>query len=381
MPNILEVYSLGRGDLHLASIYTVLLCYSWITQENVSHVLIIPVIPFKWQRCERVYEPKKRAKHLAFEWLQYATLTGWSTVQLGKWKWTGHHRRSWAENTCSFDTNAAAEVSVGLRHRTASSYVHDLCSSLHTVTSAFGNDMERSLFTMKHESFVTGFKSSLLKSPLKGDQMVSVRPLSIDAGYNTRVGQKYCAWTGAGVLQWMEVEHFRLCGRSRSQSESRERFGGRWQGLTRTLAGFDWRWPLNWTRAAGCCPPRDSAFSIWFSCSGTRSSPASRLDSETGPGSVFHILTGTESCGTCSPEPPVARTWRPSWHAWAWRRPARSAGVCAVQDHAGWLLDLHRRASRRGRSPLPAPGRGAAGQHRAPDAWRSGSVHPLLSLE
>lgn len=175
--------------------------------------------------------------------------------------------------------------------------------------------------------------------------MVSVWLLSIGAGYNTWAEQKHCAWTGARVLRWLEVEHSQLCGRSRSQSESRERFGGRWQGLTRRLAGFDWRWPLNWTRAAGCCPPQDSAFSIWSSCSGTRFSPASRSDSETGPGSVFHILTGNESCGTCSPKPPVARTWRPSWHAGAWRRPARSAGVCAVRDRAGWPLDLHCRAS------------------------------------
>lgn len=203
--------------------------------------------------------------------------------------------------------------------------------------------VERSLLTMKPESFVTEFNSPLLKSPLKGDQMVSV---SIGAGYNRWAEQKHCAWTGAGVLQWMEVEHSRPCGRSRSQSESRERFGGRWQGLTRRLAGFDWRRPLNWTRAAGCCPPRDSAFSIWSSCSGTRFSPASRSDSETGPGSVFHIPTGNESCGTCSPKPPVAHTWRPSWHAGAWRRPARSAGACAVRDRAGWPLDLHCRVSR-----------------------------------
>lgn len=198
--------------------------------------------------------------------------------------------------------------------------------------------------------------------------------VSIDADYNKLAGQTHWAWTSAGALQWMEGERFPSCGRSHSQSRSCERFGGRWRGLTRTLAG------LNWSRAAACCPRRDSAFSIWSSCSGTRFSPAFQSDSETEPGSAFHTLTGTASRETCSLKPPVARTWTPSWRAWAWRRPARSAGVCAAWDRAGWSLDLHCRVSRWGRTLLQPAGTGAAGPHRALDVRivESGRLVPPL---
>lgn len=49
--------------------------------------------------------------------------------------------RSSRENTCSFDTNATAEVTVGLSWTMFFGDVHDIGSSQHTVTRAFGIDV------------------------------------------------------------------------------------------------------------------------------------------------------------------------------------------------------------------------------------------------
>lgn len=296
------------------------------------------------------------------------------STELDKWKWASRHMRSRAEKLCRFDTNATASINW-----------RQLTTYLHLDKDVWWQQDWSGLFIHSgswvhpcpHLTSLLEKVTWVLEKVTKWLQSGSV---SIDADYNKSAGQTRWAWTSAGVLQWTEGERLLMCGRSHSQSRSCERFGGRWRGWTRTLAGFDWR-SLNWTRAAGCCPPRDSAFSIWSSCSGTRFSPASRSDSETGPGSVFHTLTGTASCETCSPKPPVARTWTPSWRAWAWRTPARSAGVCAVWTHAGWPLDLHGRVSPWGRTPLQAAGRGAPGPRRALDARRVESVRLLPPLK
>lgn len=312
----------------------------------------------------------------AGHWMAAICHTLWmlDSTELDKWKWARRHMRSRAEQNQQVLTRTQLLTSTG-----------DTSQHICVSTRAFDDSKTRvvSLFTVDHESFTTWFNSSLFKSHVvsgKVTRWLQSGLVSIDADYNRSAEQKHQAWTSAGALQWMEGEQFRSCGRLHSQSRSCERFGGRWRDLTRTLAGFDWRSP-NWTRAAGCCPPRDSAFSIWSSCSETRFSPAFRSDSETGPGSAFHTLRGTASCETCSPKPPVARTWTPSWRAWAWRRPARSAGVCSVWDRAGWPLDLHCRVSRWGRTPLQPAGRGAPAPHRALRARRVESVRLLPPLK
>lgn len=67
------------------------------------------------------------------------------STELDKWKWTSLHMRR--ENTCSFDTNATAEVTVGLSWTMFFGDVHDIGSSQHTVTRAFAVDISGAVST------------------------------------------------------------------------------------------------------------------------------------------------------------------------------------------------------------------------------------------
>lgn len=161
-------------------------------------------------------------------------------------------------------------------------------------------------------------------------------------GCNRRADRIRCAWTGAGALQWMKVEHQRPRGRSRSQSWSWRKFGGSFRSYK--SLGLDWRWSVSLIQAEGCCRHRGSVFSTWSSCSETRFWPGFRSDSRRGPGSVSHTRTNTASCGICFPEPPAARRWRLFWRAAVWRRPDPAAAACGwMRPARGWqpLFQVH----------------------------------------